>query len=464
MRAPPEAEGRASRPPRCHFVWLALCLQISIACQEAERADPGTAAVAERPPSILLVIADDVGYGDLGVYGHSFASTPHLDRLAAEGVRFTSLYAASPVCSPSRAALLTGRHPFRIPLEHALDPFEDRWLPAREVTLASWLRRKGYATAIFGKWHLAGRPLRADVPTPGQHGFDHWKIIHGNGYIENGVPKPTPDIPVSAEPLARDALAWLRSTVSAGPGAPPFFLVVSFHEAHVPYGRVASWSDPYAALTSEERARYYGSVSRMDAAVGHLLDGLETLGVAEHTLVFATSDNGPIPSVGSSGGLRGGKRSLHEGGLRVPALLRWPDGAMAGTVVDDVASHFDLFPTVAELAGAGLPADRILEGVSWAPLRRGEPLVRTRPLVWVHRGAPFAIRRGDWKLRSRFDGSDQQLYRISDDPAETRDLSRAEPERATALLAELQGELMAYRADAARCACPWAPAITPDGD
>jgi arylsulfatase A len=439
-------------------------------------------------PSFVVVVADDLGWGDLPAFGNPTIQAPNLDRLAAEGMRLTAFYAAAPVCSPSRAGLLTGRAPGRTRVWDWIPEGSDMHLPASEITVARLLRDAGYATAFAGKWHLNGG-LDTSQPQPDDHGFEHVfatasmaQPSHRDPYnfVRDGR-EVGPLAGWACQLVTDDALGWLDGVVKAGR---PFFLMVSYHEPHELIASPPELIDLYPSAQNRFEAEYFANVTNLDRAVGRLLDSLEALGVADRTLVVFTSDNGPEMhgrhpqaqrSYGSAGPLRGKKLQLWEGGIRVPTLVRWPGRVAAGSASDRVAGFVDLLPTVCELAGVAVPADRTLDGTSLVRmLTEGVEPVRTTPLFWYHYkawgGPRAAIRDGRFKLVSYWDGpevlhtdsstmrpGDQtlirsatlvrfELYDLEADPEERRDVSSlypAEAERPRARLVELVREVAA---------------------
>lgn len=413
---------------------------------------------APRPPNIVIVFTDDQGWGDVGCYGATDIATPHLDRMAREGVRFTSFYVAQPVCSASRAALLTGRYPNRMGIHGALGPWSENGLPATETTIAELARSRGYATAIFGKWHLGHRP--AFLPT--RHGFD---LFHGIPYSNDmwpfhpdHYPHPAgtstrkrgyPPLPlyegeriVNADVDAATQRAFTRTFTERAIAFieanrdRPFLCYLAHPMPHVPIFRT-----------------YPEVIEEIDRSVGAVLAALRRLGIDDDTLVVFTSDNGPWLSygdhAGSSGGLREGKGTTWEGGVRVPCIARWPRRIPAGTVCDEPAMTIDVAPTVARLIGADAPPG--LDGRDIGPLLFGEPGA-TSPhealFFYYRRNHLHAVRAGRWKLvlphryrtlagepgRGGTPGPYRQvacgleLYDLVDDPAETTDVASARPD------------------------------------
>jgi len=384
----------------------------------------GTAVAAEPPPNVIVILADDLGYGDLGCYGSTTIATPHLDRMAREGLRFTAAYAAAPFCSPSRAALLTGRLPARAGLPYVLFPTEHHGLPAAEITLPELLKTRGYATACIGKWHLGWRaPFR-----PLAQGFDRFHgLIHtndvrewrvGDAFTQLSLFGPLARLegervvesPVDQAQLTRhyteEAVAFIRANRGR-----PFFLYLPHTMPHVP--QYAS-----ARFAGKSRGGLFGdTVEELDWSTGVILDTLRELRLDTRTLVIFTSDNGASPRPGanaakkaaketfpgrqlggSNGPLRAGKGTTFEGGVRVPWIAWWPGTIAPRAAVADVVSHLDLLPTVARLAGADLPADRVLDGRDVAPLLRGPAPLEARPLFHYFGYQAHAVREGRWKL------------------------------------------------------------------
>ena len=364
---------------------------------------PTTASAQAARPNVLVILCDDLGYGDLGCYGHPLIRTPNLDKLAGQGVRFTQCYASAPVCSPSRAGLLTGRTPSRAGIYTWIDPNNPMHLPAGEVTLATLLRQVGYRTAHVGKWHLNGMFNSPKQPQPGDHGFQHWFSTQNNAipshenpknFVRNGQPVG-PTHGFSCQLVADEAIAWLKK----GRASPdPFFLFVCFHEPHEPVASPADLVASYPKARNENEAQYFANVTNMDQAVGRLLATLDELGVADDTIVFFTSDNGPETlnrykgarrSYGVVGRLRGRKLWLYEGGIRVPGILRWSGKAPPGKTSDEPLWHLDLLPTLCRVTGAKVPTDRPIDGANFLPASRARRSNGRRPCSGTSTG-PWA--------------------------------------------------------------------------
>lgn len=424
---------------------------------------PGACAAADEAtrPNFLVILCDDLGYGDLGCYGHPRIKTPHLDKLAAEGLKLTSCYASAPVCSSSRAGLLTGRTPTRIGIYDWIPANHPMHLTKEEVTIASLLKQSGYSTCHVGKWHLNGKFNSGEQPQPGDHGFDHWMSTQNNAgpshenpknFVRNGLPVG-PLKGYSCQLVADEAIKWLATGRDK---AKPFFQFVCFHEPHEPIASPAELVKQYSDVETADKAQHHANITNMDRAVGRLLAKLDELKLAENTLVVFTSDNGPETlnryktanrSYGSPGELRAMKLWLYEGGIRVPGIIRWPGAKRQAAVSDEPISNVDLLPTFAELAGAKLP-ERTLDGSSVATYLRGaESVQRQTPLYWhyIHAlGRPrAALRQGDWMILGKWLAGtpqtpaagktaelvDFELYNLRDDMAQKNDLAAQEPEK-----------------------------------
>ena len=403
-------------------------------------------AAASRPPNIVIILADDLGYGDLGCYGSPNIRTPHLDAMAREGLRFTDFYAAAPVCSPSRAALLTGRYPIRSGMygeRDVLFPNSPGGLPREEITIARALKGRGYATAHVGKWHLGIHPGN----TPRDHGFDHSLGLPYSNDMDArpGLPRgssgsPTPpgdgwtvalirDGEVVEKPADQTTLTrryteratdFIRENKDT-----PFFLYFAHTFPHVPL-----FASP--GFKGRSRRGIYGDVvEELDWSVGQVLAAVRSAGVAENTLVFFTSDNGPWLIMnnqgGSAGPLREGKGSTWEGGMRVPGIAWWPGRIKPGGVTAVPASTMDLFSTALTAAGAPLPGDRVIDGVDLAPVLAGRTMPE-RPFFYYRKNRLFACRLGDYKVhfftqtgygQPKPDAQEPpQLYQLSHDVSE----------------------------------------------
>ncbi|MFN0168308.1 MAG: sulfatase, partial [Bryobacteraceae bacterium] len=395
---------------------------------------------------MVVILADDLGYGDLSSYGAKDLRTPHIDRLVNAGVRFRHFYSNSPVCSPTRAALLTGRYPDRVGVPGVIRTHrEENWghLSAQAVLLPQPLAKAGYHTAIAGKWHLG-----LESPnTPLDRGFDTFRGFlgdmmddyythrrHGRNYLRRD--REVVEARGHATDLFTDwACEYLEERKKAGK---PFFLYLAYNAPHAPIQPPAEWLDRVRKdrpELPEKRSRIAALIEHMDAGVGRVMESLEANGQSENTLVVLTSDNGGQLAVGGTcGGLRGGKEDMYEGGIRVPMCAVWPGRIRARTQSDRVALSMDLFPTVCEAAGARLPDG--LDGVSLLADMEGRTgQLAARDLVWVRREGGvryrgrdyYALRRGDWKLLQNTPFEPYQLFNLKDDPLEQSDRSQQEP-------------------------------------
>ena len=427
---------------------------------------------AADAPNILIVLCDDLGYGDLACYGDPELITPHIDRFASEGLKLTSCYSAAPNCSPARTGLMTGRTPYRVGVHNWIPFLSPMHLPASEVTIAALLQQAGYETCHVGKWHLNGWFNLPGQPQPSDHGFDHWFSTQNNAlpnhhnpynFVRNGIPMG-PIEGYASHIVADEAIRWLTEVRDP---QQPFFLYVCFHAPHEPIASDPQYSSLYESADPSWLA-HHGNITQMDAAFGRLLRTLEEQTLTVDTLVFFTSDNGPAVTNyhphGSAGPLRLKKGHLYDGGIRVPGIIRWPGRTAPGSVSDEPVCGVDLLPTLCEAAGIEPPADRPLDGVSILPVLSGQPLHRSQPLYWQFNyaaSAPkVAIRDGDWKLLAGLNlpdfppganVTDEQmqalksagltgfeLYNLTDDIGETTDLSTAQPERLAAMTARMQ--------------------------
>ena len=377
-------------------------LFVAVTClQQASAAD------APRPPNVVLVFADDLGYGDLGCYGAKGYTTPHLDRLAAGGVRFTDFYVAQAVCSASRAALLTGRYSNRVGILGALGPAAKNGIAAGELTLGEVFKSRGYATAVYGKWHLGDH----DPYLPPDNGFDeYFGLPYSNDmwprHPEN--PRGYPPLPliegkrkVAEMPDQRNLTTWYTEHAVSfiqRNKAKPFFLYVPHSMPHVPL----FVSDKFAGKS--QRGLFGDVIQEIDWSVGQILDALKRNGLDDNTLVIFSSDNGPWLSygdhAGSAGPLREGKGTTFEGGVRVPAIFRWPGNIPAGSVCREPAMTIDILPTLAKLIGAELPKGLVLDGKDVWPLISGESGAKSphEALYFYWNRELQAVRSGKWKL------------------------------------------------------------------
>lgn len=419
-------------------------------------------AAEEQPkPNILLILADDLGYGDLGCFGHPQIQTPTLDSLAAAGAKFTDCYASAPVCSPSRCGLLTGRIPHRLGIDDWIPQGSPIHLRREEITVAQLLKKSGYATCHVGKWHCNGKFNNPkQQPQPNDAGFDHWFSTQNNAgpshrnpvnFVRNGI-RVGPLQGYSSEIIVDEAIAWLKYINTApGEAGKPFCLFVWFHATHEPVATAEEFVSLYPKTDPPEKAVYYGNVTQLDHAVGRLMKALGEMKLDQNTLTFFTSDNGPEGLKryqkatfchGSSGGLRGSKLHLYEGGIRVPGILHWPGHVTADTKISEPIINLDLLPTFRAAAGAEFPKDRAIDGTDILPLLSNKPLNRQTPLYWQYNialgGPKIVIREGDHKLLSREDFAGLELYNLRTDPTEKESLVERDAQRRDQMLAKMK--------------------------
>jgi len=390
----------------------------------------GLQADQRRRPNFVILFADDQGYGDLGCFGSEVIKTPCVDRMAREGRRFTDFYVAAPLCTPSRAALMTGCYPKRVGLDRGvLRPDSKRGLPAEEVTIAEMLKEAGYATACIGKWHLGF----VDGYRPTRQGFDYYFGLYHNldepeaKHFEDkgGVPIMRNE-EVAIRPARPEMLTELYTKEAIGfikrNKDRPFFLYLAHTMPHVPLGVSRRFAGKSAG-------GLYGDVIEcLDWSTGEILDTIWALGLAADTVVVYTSDNGPSPrATGSAGPLRGRKHQVYEGGMRVPCVVWGPGRVPAGTLCRQVATSMDLFPTFAKMAGASVSAQRALDGKDISELIAGEAgATSPHEAFFFHdgRGRLRAVRSGKWKLHL---GDEPELYDLRADIGESRNIAQEYP-------------------------------------
>ncbi len=401
-----------------------------------------------QSPNVVIFLADDLGYGDVGCYGAPDIKTPHIDRLAREGVRFTDFYANGSVCTPTRCALMTGRYQQHIGgLETAIPPgAKQLGLPAQEKTIADLLRGVGYATAISGKWHLGYKPEMM----PNAHGFDHFfGLVSGNhDYFSHKENNGEADLFLEGQPveikgysthlITEYALKFLEQMKSK-----PFFLYVSFNAPHFPAQgpEDASVKPERSSWNRGTRATYIKMVEEMDKGIGKVLDQLERDKLTTNTLVVFMSDNGGT-TLSRNAPLNKGKASLWEGGIRVPCVARFPGKIPAGNEIHQVGITMDWTATIAKLAGAKTPRNRDFEGIDLMPLISGQSKQVGRTLFWRSVNFDFtklyrAVRDGDWKYIESYNGKGTFLYNLANDLGEKEDLLARNPEMASALKKKL---------------------------
>ncbi len=406
-------------------------------------------ALAAAKPNIIVFLTDDEGYGELGCQGNNEIPTPHIDSIAKNGIRFTHGYVSAPMCSPSRAGLLTGRYQTRFGHEFNEDrggrPFNPRLaggkfgLPLTEKTFADRMKALGYATCAIGKWHLGFDPEFH----PTKRGFDEFYGTLANSPFFH--PKDFVDSRISSEVLKIDdptlyttlayaarAVDWIEQHKER-----PFFLYLPFNAQHDPLEAPQIYLDRFPTITDVKRKLFAAMMAAKDDAVGQVLDKLREIGQLENTLIFYLSDNGgPTPLTTSKNGpLRGYKRHLLEGGIRVPFLVQWKGKLPAGKTYVHPIIHLDLLPTAVAAAGGEIDPAWKLDGVNLLPYLTGENSSQPHETLYWRYGDQWAIRHGDWKLVTPSLRPDTRLYNLAQDIGETNDFTAKEPERAKDLRA-----------------------------
>lgn len=454
----------------CHMVLTAIMFAFLLLAQHTE-----LRAADKQKPNIVLFLIDDLGWRDLGCQGSAYYKTPNIDRLASEGVRFTDAYAACAVCSPTRAAVLTGKYPARLLLTDWLpsgrwDPKAKlregrflRGLPMEEFTLAEALREGGYRTASIGKWHLGSEPFSL----PEHHGFD--VNIAGNAHGAPGsyffpyagdwsIPTTGQKAKWSVLPdgkpgeyltdrLTDEALKFIENSKDK-----PFFLYFPHYGVHSPLQAKAEMIAKYEHIPEAERQgkpEYAAMVESVDESMGRVMGTLADLGLDKNTVVIFTSDNGGFYNATDNAPLRANKGAYYEGGIRVPLIVRWPDVAKPGLVVNQPVTSTDFYPTCLTAAGLDSLPNQHMDGRDLTQLLQGNGKFDRETLFWHfphYNDHPSSvpssvIRKGEWKLIESFDPESIELYNLESDLSETTNLASSQPSK----LAELQSDLNAWR-------------------
>ena len=425
-------------------------------------------AAGDRKPNIIFILGDDLGWAELGCYGNSFNETPNLDRLAKQGVRFTDAYAAAPVCSPYRAALMTGQYPARVGITDYLRPDDKNHLAQRCVTIAEILRKAGYATGIIGKWHLTGYANHGAREFPPQmHGFDETIVSENRGigggsyfhpyHFNREIDRRLPEKEHLVDRCNIEAVEFIERHKSR-----PFFLYLNHYAVHTRLegkpefvsefekkpgagkGQNASRNNPHLAAL----------LKSIDEGVGMIVDKLDALGLTGRTVVVFTGDNGGENRVTSNAPLRAGKSTLYEGGIRVPLIVRYPPVVPAGGVCATPTSNIDFYPTFCQIVDARPDGGQHIDGVSILPLLKNPQSELKRDTLFWHYPldkphflggrSTGAVRKGHWKLIEFFDSGQKELYNLADDISEQNNLAGKNLQK----VAELQELLVAWREDA----------------
>lgn len=439
-------------------------------------------------PNFVFFLIDDLGWADLGCYGSTFYETPHIDRLAAEGMRFTEAYAACPVCSPTRASIMTGKYPARLGITQWIggpnEPTPYRhYMPLEEVTIAEALKEAGYATGFVGKWHLSTRDETRHQYYPDRQGFD----VNIGGDWSGAPPtyfypyekrnRKLESMPPGGEKgeyltdrLTDESLKFMETHRNK-----PFLLYLSHYAVHTPieskkslteryrgkaervYGEDRPKAKPvygrYKTRMVQDHAAYAGMLQSVDESVGRVMEKLRTLGLEQNTIVIFMSDNGGLSTVGREGPtcnlpLRAGKGWLYEGGIREPMLMKWPGVVDAGTLCDEPVTSTDFYPTMLEMAGLPARPKQHVDGVSLVPLLKEEGTLKREAMYWHYphyhgsgNRPSGAVRAGDYKLIEWYEDGQVELYNLKDDLGEQQDLATKQPEKA----AKLRRMLHAWR-------------------
>ncbi len=436
----------------------------------------------KQHPNIILILADDLGYGDLACYGHPEIKTPHLDQLAKEGIHYTNFYSPSPLCSPSRASILTGRTPYRTGIKSWIPQNQDVYLHREETTIATILQGQGYQTFLSGKWHLNGGLDVAEHAQPGDHGFDAWKSFHAfpipnhknptNLYqdgralgIQNGY---------TADIFVDQALQYLDNRDTDR----PFFLYLSMAEPHSEIASPPAFTDEYQAFTQGEidldnltdrgPGEYYANISYMDNQIGRVLSYVKNEDLDDNTWIIFLSDNGPVNEewrhwyevnlYGDTGGLRGRKADLYEGGIRVPCIMKFPGLIPEGIQSDEPSHGYDIVPTICGVLDVPTDANIPIDGADISNSFRQQTLQRDAPLFWAFETRPddnphgysYAVRDGPLKLLSDQNMQNVLLYNLESDPHEVRNISKDYPEEVARLHTQMHKKILSIEEDPLR--------------
>ncbi|QDU64496.1 Arylsulfatase [Planctomycetes bacterium Pan216] len=439
----------------------------------------GSPLHAADRPNLILIMADDMGYADLSSFGGTAVKTPNIDALASTGMRFTQYYAASAVCTPTRAAVLTGRYPLRFDIRRHF-PDDESHLPRGTVTLPRLLRSAGYATAHVGKWHLGGLHQKhlddraQSIPGPQQHGFEHYLTQLEDPPVRVPLGKSKTTYRKGGQHLVRDddnapkddrhytdingdeAIAYIEQFHRE---KRPFFINLWFLVPHTPYEPAPSpHLERYEETADGDQLLFRSMMSHMDEKVGQIVAKLKELGIDDNTFILFTSDNGPAWQ-GNPGRWKAGKTDLHEGGIRVPMIATWPDHIPAGTACDTLAHATDILPTMCAAAGVALPKNVHFDGVNLLPMMTEGRDLQRGTVFWqmdlypriqrfMQKPKPYStevVRDGRWKMLAR-EGKATELFDLESDPGETKNLLHEQPER----VARMEGELKAWLAEPRR--------------
>ncbi len=451
---------------RRHF--LTQCGRTALGTLSLTFVSRAISATPKPKPNIVFFLVDDLGWADAGCYGNSFNETPNIDRLATQGMRFTDAYAACPVCSPTRASILSGQYPARLGLTDFISghwrPYEklrvpinrQQQLPLETISIPEVLKTAGYTSGAFGKWHLGGKGSM-----PEDHGFDTAVVTSGWGHFGNNS---QPNQKWTKEQYLAEELTNLGEQFIEANRERPFFLYLSHFAVHIPLearqDKVAKYEKKPKPKEGINNPVYAAMLEHVDDSLGRIMKKLDDLDLADNTLLVFFSDNGGLrqiytgdgPLVTSNAPLRAEKGTLYEGGIREPLIVRWPGVVKPNSKSDALVSSVDLHPTFAEIAGIKVPEDYPLDGQSIVPVLSQKQDWKDRSIYWhyphYHHSTPAsAIREGDWKLLEFFEDERLELYNLKADIGETRNLAGQQKEKAQALLAKLEAWRESVRAE-----------------
>ncbi len=458
------------------FILLVIALGLISGCNQKPE-------LKGSRPNIVFILADDMGWADLPVYGNLFNEAPNLSEMALAGMRFTDAYAACPVCSPTRASIMSGQYPARVGVIDFIPghwrPYEEvtvpsnrtQYLPEKIITMGEIMQEAGYATGYFGKWHLG----QEERHQPGNQGFESVNVYQGGGFFDYAEKMSSPVEPKPGRVLS-EALTDLSLDFIEDNKEKPFFLYLAHYDVHVQLDADSLLIQKYLNKEKVEgypcNAVYAAMVEHVDNSVGRILHKLDELGLSENTLVVYFSDNGGLVSrfdkipllaqskqyiyqgdtllyvASSNAPLRAEKGTVYEGGIREPFIARWPGTIKGGQLSEAIVSSVDFYPTFAELAGVSLPESQEFDGKSLLPVWEGQEAEKERAIFWhypvYHHDSPASvIRKGDWKLIHYLHDNTRHLYNLADDLGEINDLSNKHPEKTT----ELYNLLEQWRTD-----------------
>lgn len=442
-----------------HVLWSKLLWSIVILISPGWLHSSAADELSAARPNIVLLYADDLGYGDLGSYGSKFALTPHLDRLAREGTQYQQFYVSHCVCTPTRASTITGHYPSRYRMYGHLATMKSNtargmpdWLDVDAPSVPRALQRAGYRTAMIGKWHLGGGSGRKyggnainhpDAPRVSEYGFDHVRTSFGNSPTRRHAeswPEPHDIYPYeddgwlrwSSRAIADDAIKFMQQHRERLNNQ-PFYMNIWFKDPHTPFRPTKEMLEPFLKLPEPART-HYAMIHFMDQQIGRILQAIDDLELRSRTLVLFASDNGAVEGRGgSNGSLRGWKWYLYEGGIRVPLIARWPEHVPSGRVdTNSVLNIVDFAPLFCKLSGAKMPAGYEPDGVDITAALFNQSFRRTKPMIWHHptsaqRSPSLAIRDADWKLLMDADKGRLELYNLARDAGENHNVAERHP-------------------------------------